>query len=160
MTLYSYPELREALDKASIVCKSISINGNNNVHWYYNELDDLQAIINALPEKIDFVQVANKDRADAWDEVIEHPFFEKELWGDKPILEAVLEKLNELHRGQLPTEYGSTIKNVKVKQPYTNMWEYDYMQLTNIGWIGVDKDNGVLQEAQPEHITSWEPCSE
>lgn len=158
MTQYSYNELWKALTKASIAHDGIAINGDKDM-WLYIELVQLQTILDYLPEKPTVVQEMDKNRSDAWLKVIEHPLFEEARWSTSTV-EAILEKLDELHRRPLPTEYGSIIKNVKVKQPYTNMWEYDYMQLTNIGWFGVDKDNGVLQEAKPKHITSWEPCSE
>ena len=159
MTQYTYQELSEALTRATIAHDGISINGDGDM-WLHYELEQLQTILDYLPEKPTASQVGDKIRSDSWVAVLEHPIFKKERWGNGPILEAVLGKLDELHREPLPTEYGSVIKNVKVVAPYSKPREYDYMQLTNIGWLGVDKGDGVLQEAHAQHITSWEPFSE
>ena len=156
MTQYSYQELREALTKAADDLGSININGAEDIIWSRTEMDQLQTILDYLPDKTTAEQEGDKVRADAWVAVLKHPFFNKERWGNGSILEAVLEKLDELHRGPLPTEYGSVIKNVKVVLPDSGTREYDYMQLCNVGWVGVGKA-GVLRDEQPEHITSWEP---
>lgn len=159
MTQYSYQELRKALDSAAQDRNGIEITGNSTSYWIYPELDDLQTIIDYLPEKPTERQEWDKKRSDAWIAVAEHPFFFKERRenGQQAVLEAVLEKLDELHRGPLPTEYGSLIKNVEVQTTRGFTEEYSFMQLSNVGWVGVTKDGVFSGNVSDKDITSWEP---
>lgn len=156
MTQYSYKELREALTRASAAHGGININGVEDI-WSRNEMVQLHTILDYLPEKTTASQVGDKIRSDAWVAVLEHPYFKKERWGDKPVHQAILNKLDELHRGPLPTEYGSVIKNVVIHSDGIFVEEYPFMQLSNTGWMGVTKRGVFSGAVSGNDITTWEP---